>query len=91
MHIGHLIIVTPFKDPHLKKKKSRKIRTRPFYKIMPNSIVNIARSARLASVSLQSVSNEQKNEALLRIKQVLNERRQEIFEANEKDKQVKIS
>lgn len=58
---------------------------------MPNSIVNIARSARLASVSLQSVSNEQKNEALLRIKQVLNERRQEIFEANEKDKQVKIS
>lgn len=58
---------------------------------MSNSIVNIARSARLASVSLQSVSNEQKNEALLRIKQVLNERRQEIFEANEKDKQVKIS
>ncbi|KAG0746013.1 hypothetical protein G6F57_009067 [Rhizopus arrhizus] len=55
---------------------------------MSNSIVNIARSARLASVSLQSVSNEQKNEALLRIKQVLNERRQEIFEANEKDKQV---
>jgi glutamate-5-semialdehyde dehydrogenase len=57
---------------------------------MSNSIVSIARSARLASVSLQSVSNEQKNEALLRIKQVLNERRQEIFEANEKDKQVKI-
>lgn len=55
---------------------------------MSNSVVEIARSARLASVDLQSVSDEQKNEALLRIKQVLSERRQEIFEANEKDKQV---
>lgn len=52
------------------------------------SVLEIARSARLASVSLQSVTNEQKNQALLRIKQVLSERRQEIFEANERDKQV---
>ncbi|KAG1474345.1 hypothetical protein G6F56_000410 [Rhizopus delemar] len=40
---------------------------------MSNSVVEIARSARLASVDLQSVSDEQKNEALLRIKQVLSE------------------
>ncbi|CEG66215.1 Putative Glutamate-5-semialdehyde dehydrogenase [Rhizopus microsporus] len=52
------------------------------------SVSEIARSARLASVSLQSVTNEQKNQALLRIKQVLSERRQEIFEANERDKQA---
>ncbi|CEI88824.1 Putative Glutamate-5-semialdehyde dehydrogenase [Rhizopus microsporus] len=52
------------------------------------SVLEIARSARLASVSLQSVTNEQKNQALLRIKQVLSERRQEIFEANERDKQA---
>lgn len=52
-------------------------------------IVEAARAARLASVSLQSVTNEQKNEALLRIKQVLGERRQEIFAANEQDKKVR--
>lgn len=52
-------------------------------------IVETARAARLASVSLQSVTNEQKNEALLRIKQVLGERRQEIFAANEQDKKVR--
>jgi glutamate-5-semialdehyde dehydrogenase len=50
--------------------------------------VEIARAARLASVSLQSISNEQKNEALLKIKQVLSERREEIFKANEQDKKV---
>lgn len=53
-----------------------------------NSITELARAARLASVSMQSVTNEQKNEALLRIKQVLSERRNEIFEANEQDKKV---
>lgn len=52
------------------------------------SIEQLARDARLASVSLQSVTNEQKNEALLRIKQVLAERKDDIFKANEKDKQV---
>jgi gamma-glutamyl phosphate reductase len=51
-------------------------------------VVETARAARLASVSLQSITNEQKNEALLRIKQVLNERREEIFRANEQDKKV---
>ena len=54
-----------------------------------NSIVNLARASRLASVSMQSVTNEQKNEALLRIKQVLAERRDEIFKANEEDKKVR--
>ncbi|KAI8342467.1 glutamate-5-semialdehyde dehydrogenase [Chlamydoabsidia padenii] len=52
------------------------------------SVEQLARDARLASVSLQSVTNEQKNEALLRIKQVLAERKQDIFKANEKDKQL---
>jgi glutamate-5-semialdehyde dehydrogenase len=51
-------------------------------------IVKTARAARQASVALQSVTNEQKNEALLRIKQVLAERKAEIFEANEIDKKV---
>lgn len=55
---------------------------------MSSPIVEIARAARLASVSLQSISNEQKNEALLKIKQVLGERREEIFKANEQDKKV---
>ncbi|KAI9271969.1 glutamate-5-semialdehyde dehydrogenase [Sporodiniella umbellata] len=55
---------------------------------MSKPVFEIARAARLASVDLQSASNEEKNEALLRIKQVLGERRQEIFEANEKDKQL---
>jgi glutamate-5-semialdehyde dehydrogenase len=55
---------------------------------MSSPIVEIARAARLASVSLQSISNEQKNEALLKIKQVLSERREEIFKANEQDKKV---
>ncbi|KAI8081686.1 glutamate-5-semialdehyde dehydrogenase [Halteromyces radiatus] len=53
-----------------------------------NAIEQLARDARLASVSLQSVTNEQKNEALLRIKQVLAERKQDIFKANEKDKEL---
>lgn len=53
------------------------------------SVLETARAARLASVNLQSVTNEQKNEALLRIKQVLSERREEIFKANEQDKKVK--
>ncbi|KAG2225217.1 hypothetical protein INT45_009546 [Circinella minor] len=53
-----------------------------------NSIVDLARASRLASVSMQSVTNEQKNEALLRIKQVLAERRDEIFKANEEDKKI---
>jgi glutamate-5-semialdehyde dehydrogenase len=53
-----------------------------------SNVVEIARAARLASVSMQSVTNEQKNEALLKIKQVLGERREEIFKANEQDKQV---
>ncbi|KAI8973010.1 glutamate-5-semialdehyde dehydrogenase [Pilobolus umbonatus] len=52
------------------------------------TVLDIARSARLASVRLQSVTDQQKNEALLRIKQVLSERRQEIFEANEQDKKM---
>ncbi|KAI7903162.1 Aldehyde/histidinol dehydrogenase [Cokeromyces recurvatus] len=51
-------------------------------------IVEIARSARLASVSLQSVTDTQKNEALLKIKQVLSDRREEIFKANEEDKKI---
>jgi glutamate-5-semialdehyde dehydrogenase len=51
-------------------------------------VLETARAARLASVSLQSITNEQKNEALLRIKQVLSERREEIFKANEQDKKV---
>jgi len=51
-------------------------------------IVKTARAARQASVALQSVTNEQKNEALLRIKQVLAERKAEIFEANEIDKKL---
>ncbi|CAO3647069.1 unnamed protein product [Mucor hiemalis] len=55
---------------------------------MSTPVVEIARSARLASVSLQSITNEQKNEALLRIKQVLGERREEIFKANEEDKKI---
>ncbi|KAF7729535.1 hypothetical protein EC973_004209 [Apophysomyces ossiformis] len=55
---------------------------------MSTPIVELARASRLASVSMQSVTNEQKNEALLRIKQVLAERREEIFEANEKDKKA---
>ncbi|KAI8068265.1 gamma-glutamyl phosphate reductase [Gongronella butleri] len=53
-----------------------------------SSIEQLARESRLASVSLQSVTNEQKNEALLRIKQVLAERKHDIFAANEKDKQI---
>ncbi|CAO3607196.1 unnamed protein product [Cunninghamella blakesleeana] len=52
------------------------------------SVEQLARDARLASVSLQAVTNEQKNEALLRIKQVLAERKEDIFKANEKDKQL---
>ncbi|CAO3594855.1 unnamed protein product [Absidia cylindrospora] len=52
------------------------------------SVQQLARDARLASVSLQYVTNEQKNEALLRIKQVLEERKNDIFQANEKDKQL---
>ncbi|OBZ88513.1 putative gamma-glutamyl phosphate reductase [Choanephora cucurbitarum] len=55
---------------------------------MSSPIVETARAARLASVSLQSVRDEQKNEALLRIKQVLSERREEIFKANEQDKKI---
>lgn len=51
-------------------------------------IVQTARAARQASVALQSVTNKQKNDALLRIKQVLAERKSEIFEANEVDKKV---
>ncbi|KAI8145344.1 glutamate-5-semialdehyde dehydrogenase [Fennellomyces sp. T-0311] len=51
-----------------------------------NSIVDLARASRLASVSMQSVTDAQKNEALLRIKQVLGERKDEIFKANEQDK-----
>ncbi|KAI9476325.1 MAG: glutamate-5-semialdehyde dehydrogenase [Benjaminiella poitrasii] len=51
-------------------------------------VVEIARAARLASVSLQSVTDDQKNEALLKIKQVLSERREEIFKANEEDKKI---
>lgn len=53
-------------------------------------VVEVARAARLASVSLQSITDEQKNEALLRIKQVLGERREEIFKANEQDKKVTL-
>lgn len=53
-----------------------------------NPVTDLARAARLASVSMQAVTNEQKNEALLRIKQVLAERKDEIAKANEKDKQV---
>ncbi|KAI8889907.1 glutamate-5-semialdehyde dehydrogenase [Backusella circina FSU 941] len=53
-----------------------------------SNVVEIARAARLASVSMQAVTNEQKNEALLKIKQVLGERREEIFKANEQDKQI---
>lgn len=53
-----------------------------------SAVIDIARAARLASVNLQAVNNEQKNEALLRIKQVLSERREEIFKANEQDKKV---
>lgn len=56
---------------------------------MSTPIVETARAARLASVSLQSVDDKQKNEALLRIKQVLNDRREEIFKANEEDKKVR--
>lgn len=52
------------------------------------SVLETARAARHASVSLQSITNDQKNEALLRIKQVLSERREEIFKANEEDKKV---
>ncbi|KAI9259226.1 glutamate-5-semialdehyde dehydrogenase [Helicostylum pulchrum] len=52
------------------------------------SVLETARAARLASVNLQSVTNEQKNEALLRIKQVLSERREEIFKANDQDKKI---
>ncbi|KAI9321412.1 glutamate-5-semialdehyde dehydrogenase [Dichotomocladium elegans] len=52
------------------------------------SVVELARAARLASVSLQAVTDQQKNEALLRIKQVLSERRDEIFKANEEDKKI---
>ncbi|KAL9543054.1 hypothetical protein MBANPS3_008297 [Mucor bainieri] len=55
---------------------------------MSSPVVETARAARLASVSLQSVTNEQKNEALLKIKQVLSERREEIFKANEQDKKI---
>ncbi|KAI8991408.1 glutamate-5-semialdehyde dehydrogenase [Mycotypha africana] len=55
---------------------------------MSTAIVETARAARLASVSLQSVTAEQKNEALLKIKQVLSERREEIFKANEEDKKI---
>ncbi|KAI7882746.1 glutamate-5-semialdehyde dehydrogenase [Lichtheimia hyalospora FSU 10163] len=53
-----------------------------------NPVTDLARAARLASVSMQAVTNEQKNEALLRIKQVLAERKDEIATANEKDKQI---
>lgn len=53
-----------------------------------NSAVDLARAARLASVSMQSVTNEQKNEALLRIQKMLAERKDEIFEANRLDKKV---
>ena len=53
-----------------------------------NAIVDLARAARLASVSMQSVTDAQKNEALLRIKEVLGERKAEIFKANEQDKLV---
>ncbi|KAG2183053.1 hypothetical protein INT44_006034 [Umbelopsis vinacea] len=53
-----------------------------------SAIVQTARAARQASVALQSVTDKQKNEALLRIKQVLAERKTEIFEANEVDKKL---
>ncbi|KAI8584313.1 hypothetical protein K450DRAFT_182348 [Umbelopsis ramanniana AG] len=53
-----------------------------------SAIVQTARAARQASVALQSVTDKQKNEALLRIKQVLAERKAEIFEANEVDKKL---
>ncbi|KAJ2956437.1 hypothetical protein NQZ79_g7697 [Umbelopsis isabellina] len=51
-------------------------------------IVQTARAARQASVALQSVTDKQKNDALMRIKQVLAERKTEIFEANEIDKKL---
>jgi glutamate-5-semialdehyde dehydrogenase len=55
---------------------------------LDSPIVQTARAARQASVALQSVTDKQKNDALLRIKQVLAERKTEIFEANEIDKKV---
>lgn len=59
-----------------------------FNTMTSNSAVDLARAARLASVSMQSVTNEQKNEALLRIQKMLAERKDEIFEANRLDKKV---
>ncbi|KAI7865359.1 glutamate-5-semialdehyde dehydrogenase [Spinellus fusiger] len=50
--------------------------------------LTIARAARTASVAMQSITNEQKNEALLAIQQCLQERRLDIAAANEIDKKL---
>ncbi|OZJ06820.1 hypothetical protein BZG36_00125 [Bifiguratus adelaidae] len=48
-------------------------------------VLDIAKRARLAAVSLASVTPKQKSAALDRIRQTLSERRQEIFNANKLD------
>lgn len=51
-------------------------------------IVSIARAARIASTVLQSVTTKHKSEALFRIREVLEQRRDQVFEANRLDKQL---
>ncbi|RUS16010.1 LOW QUALITY PROTEIN: glutamate-5-semialdehyde dehydrogenase [Endogone sp. FLAS-F59071] len=51
-------------------------------------IVSIARAARIASTALQSVTTQHKSEALFRIREVLEQRRDQVFEANRLDKQL---
>lgn len=52
------------------------------------SVIDIARRAREASLALQCLSTERKNDALHAIKQLLSERREAIEEANRKDLEV---
>ncbi|KAL1924692.1 uncharacterized protein VTP21DRAFT_4346 [Calcarisporiella thermophila] len=55
---------------------------------MASSVLNIAKAARQASTSLQSVTPTQKSEALFRIRECLANRREEILAANRLDKKL---
>lgn len=49
------------------------------------NIVNIAKNAKDAYLKMMNLSSELKNEALIKIAQKLEEKKEEIFEANKKD------
>jgi glutamate-5-semialdehyde dehydrogenase len=52
------------------------------------NIVNIAQRARIAANKLQYVTTQDKSIALNKIKNVLADKKQEIFKANRTDKEV---